>query len=355
MTTKRLRVAGARRVAGNASVSWLAMLVALGCAAYVFWIHTTTIDAGQGASVPARAPGETESTRSNATPAADKSNGVMVRLSRLEDRLPGAMAASEAAQSDAERLRQERDQLRQLYQNALQDSLQMTLHEVESLLTQANRALIGSTDFAAPVSLLGAARERVARAQMPQLIALARALDSDREALLKLSERSIVQAADQLHRLAAEVENLALPGDPRAQTSAGARADAEKTDDSFWKRVVKSSEALVSLPDQSDGQGFTPAAARFYLAENLRLRLLSARLSLLQHDRAGFEADRSFCVAWLNRHFDQSDQTVVAALATLAELEPLAGTPTDGSIQQSLEALQAARKHLPAQANRGRS
>ena len=43
---------------------------------------------------------------------------------------------------------------------------------------------------------------------------------------------------------------------------------------------------------------------QFFLRENLKLRLLSARFALLFHDQANFRADLTAADAWLTKYFD---------------------------------------------------
>jgi uroporphyrin-3 C-methyltransferase len=59
---------------------------------------------------------------------------------------------------------------------------------------------------------------------------------------------------------------------------------------------------------------------QFFLRENLRMRLLSARVALLAHDPAGFKADTRSAADWLQRYFDTSDKKVGAAVTVLNQL-----------------------------------
>ena len=59
----------------------------------------------------------------------------------------------------------------------------------------------------------------------------------------------------------------------------------------------------VQRLDASDPALVAPES-RFFLRENLKLRLLHARLALLQRDEAAFRADIKAAQGWLNRWFD---------------------------------------------------
>mgnify|MGYP000343633638 CR=1 FL=1 len=58
----------------------------------------------------------------------------------------------------------------------------------------------------------------------------------------------------------------------------------------------------------------------FYLHENLKLRLLAARIALLQHDEATYKADLNAIKNWLNEYFDTKHPDTIKALNLLKKL-----------------------------------
>ena len=72
---------------------------------------------------------------------------------------------------------------------------------------------------------------------------------------------------------------------------------------------VEKPEVPLLSPDQA-----------FFLRENLKLRLLGARLALLAHDEASFKADLKAASGWLTHYYDGADKTVAAAQSTLKQL-----------------------------------
>ena len=61
-------------------------------------------------------------------------------------------------------------------------------------------------------------------------------------------------------------------------------------------------------------------AQSYFLRENLRLRLLSARIALLRHDEASYQADLQAASTWLKRYFDLKAKPTQAALSILKQL-----------------------------------
>jgi len=58
----------------------------------------------------------------------------------------------------------------------------------------------------------------------------------------------------------------------------------------------------------------------FYLRENLKLRLLTARIALLQHDEANYKADLNTVKVWLNQYFDTKHPNAIQAFKLLKKL-----------------------------------
>jgi len=64
-----------------------------------------------------------------------------------------------------------------------------------------------------------------------------------------------------------------------------------------------------------------PPEQSYLLRENLKLRLLNARLALLQRNELVFKADLRMAAFWIGKYFDAHQKSVVAAAAALQELQ----------------------------------
>ena len=86
----------------------------------------------------------------------------------------------------------------------------------------------------------------------------------------------------------------------------------------------------------------TPAQA-YFLRENLKLRLLSARVALLARDEPSFRDDLREAQAWIAKYFDtraKATGTTLAAVKQIAESPVAIGIP---DINASLAAVRTAR------------
>jgi uncharacterized protein HemX len=108
----------------------------------------------------------------------------------------------------------------------------------------------------------------------------------------------------------------------------------------FWEEM----KGLVRIRelDTPEPQLLAPAQA-YFLRENLKLRLLAARVSLLARDESTFRDDLKASQAWIQKYFDARSPK---AVATLASLKQVAETPVaiaTPDINTSLAAVRTAR------------
>ena len=97
-------------------------------------------------------------------------------------------------------------------------------------------------------------------------------------------------------------------------------------DEPAWRRslreVWQEFRQLVRIEnlDHPEAPLLTPPQ-QFFLRENLKLRLLSARIDLLSRDQANFRADLAAADRWLRRYFDTRAKPVQSLLTLLGELK----------------------------------
>ena len=82
-----------------------------------------------------------------------------------------------------------------------------------------------------------------------------------------------------------------------------------------------------------------PPQQAWFLRENLKLRLLNARLALLTRDEAGYREDLRVAQGWIQRYFDARAKSSLAALAQMRQLSSASISFEPPSIVDSLEAV----------------
>ena len=220
-------------------------------------------------------------------------------------------------------LQNQRLALESLYQDLSQSRDEWTLAEVEQILLVASQQLQLAGNVKAALIALEAADARLARSDRPQLTALRRVIAQDIERLKSSPFVDVTGIGLKLERIIASVGEMPLAMEtrpesmrPEAATSSAAQGWRQVIDE-LWNDLltlvrierIDAAEAPLLAPEQS-----------FFLRENLKLRLLGARLSLLARDQATFRADLEAASAWLQRYFDTEASTVASSATAIDEL-----------------------------------
>jgi uroporphyrin-3 C-methyltransferase len=121
-----------------------------------------------------------------------------------------------------------------------------------------------------------------------------------------------------------EPENAPAPAPANTQEPApvtGWMADWRERWDRVWRDVVRASRDLVRVSriDQPEAALLAPEQA-YFLRENLKLKLLNARLGLLARQPASALADLVSAEAALARYFNTEAPAVISARAALTQL-----------------------------------
>ena len=212
--------------------------------------------------------------------------------------------------------------LESLYRDLSRSRDEWTLAEVEQVLLIANQQLQLAGNVKAALIALETADARLARMDRPQLTALRRVINQDMERLKAAPYVDVVGMALRLDNVVSQVDTLSLAMEQRP---ARPNPEPAAAGEGFWKRLwregMQDLRDLIRIQrvDKPELPLLSPDQA-FFLRENLKIRLLGARLSLLAHDQASFRADLKAASEWLAHYYDGGNKTVAAVQATLKQL-----------------------------------
>ena len=233
--------------------------------------------------------------------------------------------------------------LEALYQELSRNRDEWQLAEIEQVLAIASQQLQLAGNVRAALLALQLAEARLGRGDRPQFLPVRRALARDIDRLKALPVLDIAGMSARLDSLVAGVDSLPLAFEERAERPAAAAKEAAEK--GFWSRLASEVWAEVrqlvvirqmNVPEPP----LLPPPHAYFLRENLKLRLLNARMSLLARDEAGYREDLRAAQAWIRRYFDpRSKQTVDA----LAQLKSLAGASVSFEMPTISESLDAVR------------
>ncbi len=215
--------------------------------------------------------------------------------------------------------------LEALYQELSRTRDESLLADVEQTLLIANQQLQVAGNVKTALIALQAADARLGRLDRPQLAGLRKVIARDIERLKLAPHIDVIGISARLDNLINAVDALPLAMELRPPEPPPAKPGAASGDSSVWARFTRELwrelRDLVRIQNMERAEVplLTPAQT-YYLRENLKLRLLSARLALLAHDENTYKADLGAARDWLTRYYDARDKIVGNALATVRQL-----------------------------------
>jgi len=238
--------------------------------------------------------------------------------------------------------------LEALYQELARNRDEWQLAEIEQVLAIAQQQLQLSGNVRAALLALQLAEGRLSRADRPQFLPVRRALARDIDRLKSLPVLDVPGLSLAIDRLVSSVDTLPLAFDERVERPASGKAarPEPQPEDGFFARlggeVWKELRQLVVVRRvDAPEPPLLPPQQSWFLRENLKLRLLNARLALLTRDEAGYREDLRVAQGWIQRYFDARAKASQAALAQLKQLSSASVSFEPPSITDSLEAVRA--------------
>lgn len=237
--------------------------------------------------------------------------------------------------------------LQGIYQDVARAREEGILLEVEQAVILAAQQLQLAGNVPTAILALQAADAKLARLDRPQFLPLRKGLAKDLDRLRALSVADVPGMSLKLESALQAIDKLPLAMNQRPPAERAVAADPaagqpwwRRAGDSLWQEI----KGLVRIQrfDRDEPVLLAPGQA-FLLRENLKLRLLSARLALLSRDQATFRGELKAAQEGLGRHFDGQDKAVQGTQATLKQLAASELNIDVPNLNDSLAALRSAR------------
>ncbi len=240
----------------------------------------------------------------------------------------------------------QRAQLEELIQSLSRSRDENLVLDIESSLRLAQQQAQLTSSLEPLLGALKTAQQRLHRASNPRLMTIQRAIDRDLETVKSAQITDLPGMLLVLDDLVAMADELPLAIDnnrpqttaikPVENATAGIPVNAP-----WWKqaleRVLVEARGLlrVSRIDSPEAALLAPEQG-FFLRENLKLKLLNARLSLLARQGDTAKSDLQAVSVSLKKYFDPSARKTQQALQLLDKAQSLSkGSPIprlDGSL-----------------------
>ncbi|MBS1188118.1 MAG: uroporphyrin-III methyltransferase [Burkholderiaceae bacterium] len=282
--------------------------------------------------------------------------------------LQAKVAALEARQAETQ---SQQLALAQMYQDMSKNRDDWALAEVEQVLSTAAQQLQLSGNVQGALIALQNADRSLARLDRPQFVLVRRAIARDIDKLRALPNVDVTGIALRLDSVISQIDKLPLYADEKPVVAAVQpkvrAAERPKTDDSasaakterngvaadWWQGVQNKWQSLsseiwgefrqlirVRSVDEPDALMLSPNQA-YFIRENMKLRLLNARMALLSRNEATFRSDIVAAQDAVGKYFDTLAKQTQAVQALLKQVQG-----SDLVIQMpALESLNAINSH----------
>ncbi len=263
------------------------------------------------------------------------------QIAQLEGKLADAQNAQQALQQQYADLARNRDD--------------WTMAEVGQMLSAASEQLqlTGNTQLA--LFALQSADTRLAASDGAQVLAVRKAIAQDIDKLKSAPSTDLTGLAIKLDNAIDQVDQLPLSGEapiahatPHAAQPKDVDRVAAATGEPKWKAwwhqfVAGVGEQLTSLVqvrriDNADAMMVAPDQG-YFLRENLKLRLLSARLALLARNQTTLKSDLRAADGALARYFDASSKKVQTVRDLVKQVDDASGAVDVPNLDTSLQAV----------------
>ena len=256
--------------------------------------------------------------------------------------LQAKVGVLEARVADSQSQQQALDNL---YQELARNRDDRLTAEVEQTINIAAQQLQLAGNVQLALTALQNADSRLAGVNRPQFLVLRKAVNRDIGRLRAVPVADVPGMALKLENVITAVDGmpLAFEAEPRSEARA---AQAAGNTGGFWANLGRElwgeMKQLIRVErlDRPDPGLLAPDHA-FFLRENLKLRLVNARLSLLQRDTRSFREDARQAGAWIDRYFDNRTPAAQAALASLKQLATTDISAELPTLNDSLTALRS--------------
>ena len=243
------------------------------------------------------------------------------------------------------------DALASLYRDRQGSNEDWAIAEIEYLLIIAMQRLILEEDVSTALAAMEAADLRLKNMGNPGLLPVRQQLATDMNQLRSVNLADTVGMAIYLADMVDLSADLPLKSGIIVATKDQSSTDASSTDnepvvDPFWKKVPRilwqEIKSLVVIKRSGEvKQALLLPGEEYFLYQNLRLELESARQSVLRSDSQNLRSSIDLALTWMRRYFDTSDSAVINVVETLDKMRSIELKPDLPDISSSLESLRA--------------
>ena len=243
----------------------------------------------------------------------------------------------------------QRSQLEELMQSLSRSRDENLVVDIESAVRLALQQAQVTGNNEPLLAALKAGDQRIARAAQPRLAPLQRAMQRDADRIRASASGDNGEALQKLDELMRSVDELPTLNALVVRSGGGNLWQNEPipADAPWWERglllVRQEARSLLRVGriDRPEAVLLSPDQT-FFLRENLKLKLLNARLALLSRQVDTSRTELATVSATLNKYFDPASRRTQAAATLLQQLQAQVKSTTPPRVDDTLAALATA-------------
>lgn len=203
------------------------------------------------------------------------------------------------------------------------------LQEIDYLLTVANQRALLAHDISGARQALNMADQQLKALSDYRLHPLRALIAEEMMALDELADLDIAGMALQLQTAAKRVDSLRVKKGPEVNIGRQELVTDNSEKQSSWKQAVNDiwqqlRSLVVIRHDQSGEAAVLVPEQRYFLYQNLRLQLESARMALLNADATSYQHSLNTAADWLRQYFTGDERDAMLAMVQTLQQENIA-------------------------------
>jgi uroporphyrin-III C-methyltransferase len=230
-------------------------------------------------------------------------------------------------------------QLEKLYSNRSTDETDTLLADIEQSVSLANQQLLASGQVASALLLLQEADRGAVKSKSPSLLVVHRLLLKDIDKLKAAPAVDVIQLSNRLDSVAQALDALPLLVDIANEKAGASKGASDKAPN--WTADIKRMFSIHKVDDPSSLM-LNPEQA-FFVRQNAKLALASARLALFSRNETLFKADIQKASGALKNYFDNRNAKVSSQIANLEQLAATKIAVETPTLSETLNAIRSAR------------
>ncbi len=277
---------------------------------------------------------------------------------QAEDQVRETAARLSVAEARVSEVALQRSQLEELMQSLSRSRDENLVVDIESAIRLAQQQAQLTGGLEPLVATLKTANQRIDRAAQPRLAPLQRAIARDLDRLTRATVTDTAGLLGRLDDLVRQVDELPVlnavaqaPGARKAAAPASSTTTASDPAQPWWQATLQRGWEIVrdearglvrvSRIDQPEAILLAPEQT-FFLRENLKLKLLNARLGVLARQFDSARADLTAATAALNKYFDPASRRTQNAATMLQQAQQHMKSAELPRLDETLSALATA-------------